>query len=453
MRRPRALVLVTILGVLLASTAGPAAAQDEPADAAPAMQLRVALDRVLAEHAFLIIEVMRTGLVSGAEYDAAAETLNRNTDDLVGAITGVYGSEAGDAVDEQWRNHIAFIVDYTRALGANDSAAADIADGQLEQYAEDFSSLLATAINLPEDVVLGLIREHIDQLKQVASFAAADFGDAYPGIRETYDHMFMIGDGLANGIISQFPDKFGGRRFAFSPATDLRIRLDTLLGEHTQMATLAMRAALADAPDLPAAKAALGENSDELQAAIGSIYGDDAGAAFAEHWRHHTSLYLDYVEATRDGDEAGRQAALEQLTTYQSNFTAFLSDANPFLHESEFRSLVQEHTDFLVSQADSYADGDFAASYATQREAWAQIGELSAGLAEAIADQFPNVFPDTAVRTDTSAPWRPAALLVGLLAVLLAIRLAITRPVASRRVATRGASAADRPGPARTPRA
>jgi hypothetical protein len=412
---------------LLASIAGPAAAQGDPADAAPATQLRLALDRVLAEHAFLIIEVMRTGLVSGPEYDAAADTLNENTDDLVAAITGIYGAEAGDAVDEQWRNHIAFIVDYTRALGDDDSAAADLADGQLEQYAEDFSSLLAGAIDLPEDVVLGLISEHVDQLKQVASFAAADFGDAYPDIRDTYDHMFMIGDGLANGIMSQFPDKFTGRRFAFSPAIDLRITLDTLLGEHTQLATLAMRAALADAPDLSAAKAALGENSDELQAAIASIYGHDAGAAFADHWRHHTSLYLDYVEATRDNDEAGRQAALDQLTTYQSNFTAFLSDANPFLHAADFRSLVQQHTDFLVSQADSYADGDFAASYATQREAWAQIGELSAGLAEAIADQFPNVFPDTAVRTQPPTPWQPAALLVGILAALTTMRLASGR--------------------------
>ncbi|HYN64351.1 MAG TPA: hypothetical protein VES36_07080 [Candidatus Limnocylindrales bacterium] len=443
MRPPRALVMLALVGLLLAATAGPSAAQDDPADAAPATGLRVALDRILAEHAFLIIEVMRTGLVSGAEYDAAAETLNQNTNDLVTAISGIYGDAAGDAVDEQWRNHIAFIVDYTRALGDNDSAAAILADGQLEQYAADFSSLLAGAINLPEDVVLGLISEHVDQLKQVASFAAADFGDAYPDIRDTYDHMFMIGDGLASGIISQFPDKFSGRKFAFSPAIDLRITLDTLLGEHTQLATLAMRAALADAPDLPAAKAALNENSDELEAAIGSIYGDAAGAAFAEHWRHHTSLYLAYVAATKDGDEAGRQAALDDLRTYQSDFTAFLSDANPFLPADNFQSLVREHTDFLVAQADSYDEGDFAAAYATQREAWAQIGTLSAGLAEAIADQFPDVFPDTAMRIETPARWWPAVLLLGLLAVLVAMRL----------VTGLRASAADRHGSARSPRA
>lgn len=442
MRTPRALVAAALAGLLLVATTGLSAAQDEP-DEAPATQLRLALDRVLAEHAFLIIEVMRTGLDSGAEYDAAADALNENTDELVAAITSIYGEDAGDAVDEQWRNHIAFIVDYARALADSDSAAASLADDQLQQYATDFSALLAGAILLPEDVVLGLISEHVDQLQQVASFDAADFGGAYPAIRGTYDHMFMIGDGLAIGIIGQFPDRFTGRQFAFSPAIDLRVTLDQLLGEHTQLAALAMRAALTDAPDLPAAVAALNENSDELQAAIASIYGEAAGAAFATHWGGHTEHYLDYVTATRDDDQAGRQAALADLSDYQSDFTAFLADANPFLSADDFESLVGEHTDHLVAQADSYADGDYAASYAIQREAWAHSGALSAGLAGAIADQFPQLFPDTALPMQAESPRWPAALLFGLLAALLLLRLAM--PLR--------ASAADRRGWGRSPRA
>jgi hypothetical protein len=441
MKRSRALVIFALVGLLVATTAGPSAAQDEAADA-PATQLRVALDRVLAEHAFLIIEVMRTGLVSGAEYDAAAETLNQNTEDLIGAITSVYGEDAGAAVDEQWRNHIAFIVDYGRAVSTNDSAAKDLADSQLQTYATDFSALLAGAIELPEDVVLGLISEHVDQLKQVANFDAAEFGEAYPAIRDTYDHMFMIGDGLTTGIITQFRDKFPGRRFAFSPATDLRLRLDKLIGEHTQLATLAMRAALTDAPDLAAATAALDDNSRELQSVVGFVYGETAAAAFGTHWRHHTDLYLDYVTATKNADEGARQAALDALTEYQSSFTAFLAEANPFLSAASFESLVQQHTDLLVEQADSYAEGDFASAYATQREAWTQTGLLSAGLAAAIASQFPDVFPDAAMRQQPAAPLWPAAAVVALLGVLVAMRL--VRPLR--------ASAADRRVRGRQPR-
>jgi hypothetical protein len=445
MRRPRVLVLPVLAAVLLASVAGPSAAQDEPA-AAPATQLRVALDRVLGEHAFLIIEAMRTGLVSGAEYNAAAAALNLNTGDLIGAITGIYGEDAGRAVDEQWRNHIAFIVDYARALNGGDSAAATLADSQLQTYAADFSALLAGAIQLPEDVVLGLITEHVDQLKQVASFSAAEFGNAYPAVRDTYDHMWMIGDGLALGIMSQFPDQFTGREFAFSPATDLRLTLDRLLGEHTQLAALSMRAGISQSPDLTAAVTALNENSGELQAAIASIYGVDAGNAFLAHWRDHTDLYLDYVGALRDDDTAAQQVALSGLEDYQTDFTAFLAGANPYLSAEDFEAHLAVHTQHLVSQADSFASGNFAAAYTTQREAWTHTGDLAAGLAAAIADQFPQLFPDTAA--DPLAPagaplsW-PGMVLVGAAAILLGARL----------VSRRRASAAARPGPGRPRRA
>ena len=135
-------------------------------------------------------------------------------------------------------------------------------------------------------------------------------------------------------------------------------------------------------------------------------------------------------------DLSARQVALDALRTYQSDFTAFLADANPFLSAASFESLIQEHTDLLVEQADSYAEGDFASAYATQREAWTQTGILSAGLAAAIASQFPDVFPDAAMRQQAPAPLWPAAAAVVFLAVLLAIRLA--RPVraiaADRRV-------------------
>ncbi len=130
MRRHPTVLAAAICGLLAAGLAMPVAAQ-ESADQAPATQIRVALDRVLAEHAFLIIQVMRTGLTPGPEFDAAAATLDTNTNDLVAAIESVYGKAAGDAFAEQWRNHIGFIVDYARALNDKDTSSAQLADSQL----------------------------------------------------------------------------------------------------------------------------------------------------------------------------------------------------------------------------------------------------------------------------------------------------------------------------------
>lgn len=132
----------------------------------------------------------------------------------------------------------------------------------------------------------------MQRLEQIGRLAEMGFSDAYSAIRDTYEHIFMVGDGLALGILDRFDDRFTGRETAFSPALDLRIGLDRLIGEHTYLAAIAMRAQLTDAVDLDAAVTALDENSAELGEQIAAIYGDDAGAAFDDLWRIQRRAFL-----------------------------------------------------------------------------------------------------------------------------------------------------------------
>ena len=134
------------------------------------------------------------------------------------------------------------------------------------------------------------------------------------------------------------------------------------------------------------------------------IYGEAGGAAFDELWRSHTSFYLDYVAAAAEGDASGQTQALDGLRQYGTDFSAFLADANPFLDEDGLEALLASHTDHLVSQVSSYVDGDYEAAYTTLREAYEHTESIAAGLAGAIADQFPRLFPDTATAVPT-APW------------------------------------------------
>jgi len=410
--------ILCMFGAMAALIAAPGVAKG-PSDEAPATQLRVALDRVLAEHAFLLIQAMRTGLTPGPEFDAAAGALDANTNQLVAAIQSVYGKDAADAFGEQWRSHIGFIVDYARALNVKDSSAATLADSQLQQYVTNFSTLLASVVALPEAAVEGLIREHVEQLEQVASFETARYGEAYPAIRQTYEHMFMIGDGLATAIVAQSPARFTGRDFAFSPATNLRLQIDRLFGEHVELAGLALRARLNDAPDVTASTAALDDNAAALTEAIGSIYGAAAGAAFRAQWLNHNQLFLDYVAALKSKDSAAQAAALEGLRQYKTAFTSFLVEANPLISEPTFGDLIAAHNDRLVAEADQYAKVDFAAAYTTGREAFAQSGELSAYLASAIAGQFPSRFPSTAMSPIVASPERANLQLMGLAFVVV----------------------------------
>ena len=391
----------------------------------PAVQLRLALDRVLAEHAFLSIEAMRTGIAGGAEFEVAAEVLEANTVDVVDLVEAAYGADAAEAFAEQWRNHIAYLVDYTRAVAEGDGDARELAASQLQTYTDDFSALLVAANpGLPPDVVEGLIQEHVQQLEQIGSFADAGFTEAYPAIRGTYAHMFMVGDGLAIGILTGSGDRFPGRDTAFSPALDMRLSLDRLLGEHTYLAAIAMRARVANAPDFDAAADALSDNSADLAAQMTQIYGEAGGEAFDELWRSHTTFYLDYVEAAANGDTSAQTQALDGLRQYGTDFSAFLADANPFLDEDGLEALLASHTEHLVSQVSSYVDGDYEAAYATLREAYEHTEAIAAGLAGAIADQFPRLFPDTASDVPAPTSWlRAIPLLLGLAAVAVAVVL------------------------------
>ena len=438
----RAMAIGLAMAMLMAPAAAIAAEEKAHSEAGaalapdydlPAVKLRIQLDRALGEHAFLSIEAMRRGVAGGPEFEVAAAVLEENTVEVVELIRVAYGGDAAEAFAEQWRNHIGYLVDYTRAVADGDADAREVAASQLSTYTEDFSAFLAEANpGLPPDVVEGLIDEHVQQLEEIGSLADGGFGDAYTAIRHTYAHMFMVGDGLGVGILQQFGDRFPGQATAYSPAVDLRILLDRLLGEHTYLAAAAMRARLTDADDLDAAIDALDGNSADLGANIAEIYGAEAGAAFDSLWQRHTALYLEYVGAVAEDDTETEEEALAGLGEYRSDFSEFLSNANPFLDAADLEALLAAHTDHLIVQVSAYAEGDFEAAYDALREAYAHTESLAAGLAGAIADQFPQMFPDTALAADR--PIAPA-LLIGigfLVAAILVSGAQVRRSVRQR---------------------
>ena len=394
----------------LATAVGPAAALIEHED--PGSQLRLQLSQALAEHAFLTLEAMRTGIEEGDAFAAAGEALEGNTQDVIGLIRGAYGEDAANAFGDLWRAHIGYVVDYTRALADADEAGQQRAVDQLVAYSGQLAELLASVNpNLSVEAVRGLLEDHVRQLEQVASFARGNYAEAYPAIRETYAHMFTIGDGLTSAIARHLTDVFPDIETAFGPAVDLAVTLDRLLGEHALLAILVTRAGLAEAADRDAALTALEENSGELTSTIRSIYGEEAGAAFGRLWARHIDEYLAYVEAVQAGDEGAMDDARQGLRQYRSEFGALLTDANPELSESVLQSMLTSHTNHLLQQVDAFAAEDYAAAYRTTRAAYAHMGELAQALAVAIAAQFPNRYPDTAVPASGNAG-TPAALVM-----------------------------------------
>jgi hypothetical protein len=198
-------VLAAWAAVVGGSAYATGAGAQSPAD------LRVGLNRQLQEHAFLAAAVTGAA-VRGRPAEAAAATasLDANSLELARAIGGIYGSDAGKAFLELWRQHIVFLIDYTRAVTTNNRAMRDDAARNLDGYADDFATFLAGANpNLPEPTVAALLRAHVGGLTAlVDAQAAGEDRTAYTRLRQLAAHMQQIADPLAAAIAKQFPDTF-----------------------------------------------------------------------------------------------------------------------------------------------------------------------------------------------------------------------------------------------------
>ena len=111
------------------------------------------------------------------------------------------------------------------------------------------------------------------------------------------------------------------------------------------------------------------------------------------------------MEAAAGDNASAKAQALDGLRQYGSDFSSFLADANPYLDEDGLEALLASHTRHLVSQVSSYVDQDYEAAYTTLRQAYQHTETLAAGLAGAIADQFPRQFPDTATADPMPGLW------------------------------------------------
>lgn len=176
-------------------------------------------------------------------------------------------------------------------------------------------------------------------------------------------------------------------------AANLRTLLNNLESEHVDLAAAATRAGFDGDPSFTAAAGALGKNTDELSAAIGSVYGEEAGERFKEIWASHIGFFVDYTVAAKAGDMAGMDEAVQNLNGYVEAISTFLSDANPNLPKEAVAQLVTEHVGLLKEAVDKHGAGDYAGSYDAQSRARVQItNDIADTIAGAIVTQYPEKF-------------------------------------------------------------
>jgi hypothetical protein len=173
-------------------------------------QFHAAMDRLWEEHIGWTRNVILclTDQLPGT--DQAVKRLLQNQEDIGNAVKPFYGNEAGDKLTALLKQHIIIAADVVTAAKNGDSGKLDEAGKNWYANADEISQLLSGAN--PEWKLADMKMMMDTHLKLTTDEAVArihkDYDADISAFNQVQDEILKMSDMLADGIISQFPDKF-----------------------------------------------------------------------------------------------------------------------------------------------------------------------------------------------------------------------------------------------------
>lgn len=136
--------------------------------------------------------------------------LVRNQQDMVESLQPLYGNEPAEQFGRLLDNHTAITIELIKAQKAGDAAASRLIEERWYRNADALAGFLSTINpNWPQKPIAAMLKQY---LTLIQAELTARLAKDYAGDIAAYDKLeiqaFRMADGLAEGIIKQFPDKF-----------------------------------------------------------------------------------------------------------------------------------------------------------------------------------------------------------------------------------------------------
>jgi len=142
---------------------------------------------------------------------AALNRLMKNQEDIGGAVAKFYGATAGRQLTTLLKEHISIAGDIVKAAMAGDTPGQKAGDDRWHQNATQIAEFLSKANpNWPRATLVDMMNKHLatTTTELVARLTKDWEGDAR-AFDAVYDHILHMSDALSDGIVKQFPEKFG----------------------------------------------------------------------------------------------------------------------------------------------------------------------------------------------------------------------------------------------------
>jgi len=173
--------------------------------------LQLALRDLWVGHIFWVRNVVLATKYGDA--DAAMVAENKVVEDaraIAAAIEPIYGKDASEKLFSLLAGHYGAIKEYMTAAFAGNTDAKGAAVEKIKKNADEIATFLSSANpNWPKQTLVDLLMahgaQHIAQIDQVNS---KDFSSEAKTWEDMKNHIYMVADALAGGVVKQFPSKF-----------------------------------------------------------------------------------------------------------------------------------------------------------------------------------------------------------------------------------------------------
>jgi hypothetical protein len=175
------------------------------------VELQLALRDLWIGHIFWVRNVVLTTKYGDATAAKVAEDqVVANAKSIAASITPFYGKDASDKLFGLLAGHWGAVKEYMNAAYTGDNAAKDAAVKKLNANADEIAGFLSSANpNWPKNTLAAALQAHVGHhIQQIDAINGKDFTAEAKTWTMMKDHMYVIADVLANGIVKQFPKKF-----------------------------------------------------------------------------------------------------------------------------------------------------------------------------------------------------------------------------------------------------
>lgn len=181
--------------------------------------LRVAMRGLWHDHVAYTRDVILSVLADLPDQQAVTARLLHNQDQIGDAIKPFYGPAAGDKLAALLRAHIVGAAAVVAAAKARDAGAVAAAEEKWKANGRELAAFLGAANpNWNTPAIGGMLTMHLRFIDdQVSARLARDWDADIRAYDAGLEHMMKFADALTEGVMLQFPAKFGPSVAAVSP--------------------------------------------------------------------------------------------------------------------------------------------------------------------------------------------------------------------------------------------